>query len=159
MKRILFILIFICCATSIVFAQQKKRMSPEEWAKRQQTFITEHAKLSPAEAEAFFPLYFEFQQNKWKINWEARKKIKKERGAKLTEEQWKEFVNVMADAKIEIAKLEKSYIEKYLKILPARKILDIQRAEDAFQREVIKNMAHGNHKRGKPQEQKLEKAD
>ncbi len=159
MKRILSILIFTCCATSILLAQPKKRMSPEEFAKRQQTFITEHAKLSPGEAEAFFPLYFEFQHNKWKINREARKKIKKKRGAELTEEQWKELVNELADAEIEIAKLEKTYIEKYLKILPARKILDIQRAEDAFQRELIKNMARGHHKREKSQEQEAEKAD
>jgi hypothetical protein len=53
----------------------------------------------------------------------------------------------MADAKIKIAQLEKSYIEKYLKIIPARKIFDVQRAEDRFQREMIKNMARGQRKR------------
>ena len=64
-----------------------------------------------------------------------------------TEEECKEFVNAKAEAKIKIAKLEKSYIEKYLKILPARKILDIQRAEDAFQKDIIKKMAHGHQEK------------
>ncbi|MBR2607353.1 MAG: hypothetical protein IKC70_05425 [Bacteroidaceae bacterium] len=53
----------------------------------------------------------------------------------------------MADAKIKIAQLEKSYIEKYLKIIPAQKILDVQRAEDRFQREMIKNMARDQQKK------------
>ena len=85
MKRILFALILVCCATSIILAQPKRRFSPEEYAKKQQTFITEFAKLLPQEADAFFPLYFEFQQNKWKINKEARKKIKWEKGVEPTE--------------------------------------------------------------------------
>lgn len=147
MKRILFALMLVCCATSIILAQPKRRFSPEEYAKKQQTFITEFAKLMPQEADAFFPLYFEFQQNKWKINKEARKKIKWEKGVEPTEEEWKEFVNAKAEAKIKIAKLEKSYIEKYLQILPARKILDIQRAEDAFQKDIIKKMAHGHQEK------------
>ena len=56
----------------------------------------------------------------------------------------------MSDAKIEIAKLEKNYIEKYLKILPAKKILDVQRAEEKFQREMIKKMARGMQKKETP---------
>ena len=147
MKRILFALILVCCATSILFAQSKTRMSAEEYANKQKAFITARAKLLPHEAEAFFPLYFEFQQSKWKINKEARKNVKWEKGVEPTEEEWNKFVYEKAEAKIKIAKLEKTYIEKYLQILPARKILDIQRAEDAFQREIIKNMTRHQHQK------------
>ena len=147
MKRILFFIILICCTAGIALAQSKKRMSAEEYANKQKAFITSHANLLPNEAEAFFPLYFEFQQNKWKINKEARKKVKWEKGVEPTDEEWNKFVYEKAEAKIKIAKLEKTYIEKYLQILPARKILDIQRAEDAFQKEIIKNMLRRQHQK------------
>lgn len=148
MKKILLILILLCSSTTFIVAQpqQKKHFSHEEYCKRQKEFITKHAKLTPEEAENFFPLFFELQKNKWKINKEARKRIKKENEQELTADEHNKLVNKIADAKIEIAKLEKSYIEKYLKIIPARKILDVQRAEDLFQREIIKNMARGQRK-------------
>ena len=141
MKKILFILAVISCMATTLVAQQKQHMSPKEYCDKQQAFITKHAKLTPEEAAAFFPIYFEFQQNKWKINKEARKNIKWEKGTEISDEKWKELVYEKAEAKIKIAKLEKSYIEKYLNILPARKILYVQRAEDAFQREIIKEIA------------------
>jgi len=149
MKKILLILAILCCSATIIMAQPqpKKHFSHEEYCKRQKEFITKHAKLTPEEAEKFFPLFFELKKSKWNINREARKKVKKERGQKLTAEECNKLVNEMADAKIKIAQLEKSYIEKYLKIIPAQKILDVQRAEDRFQREMIKNMARDQQKK------------
>ena len=150
MKKILLILAIICCTTTIAVAQppQKRIFSHEEFCNKQKEFITKHAKLTPEEAEGFFPLFFELQKKKWDINKNARKQTRKnEPGTKLTAEEYNKLVNEIADAKIEIAKLEKSYIEKYLKVIPANKILDVQRAEDRFQREMIKNMARGQQKR------------
>ncbi len=150
MKKILLIIALVCCSITYVAAQPqpKKHFTHEEFCQKQKEFITKHAKLTPEEAEKFFPLFFELQKSKWEINRETRKKVKKECGEELTAEEYSELVNEMADAKIKIAKLEKSYIEKYLKIIPARKILDVQRAEDRFQREMIRNMARGQHKKG-----------
>lgn len=140
--------------TTSLVAQHKKHMSHEEYCKKLQTFITDYAKLTSEESDKFFPLYFELQKEKWKINKEARYAIKgktKERPTTPpTDEEFKKLVNEMSDAKIEIAKLEKNYIEKYLKILPAKKILDVQRAEEKFQREMIKKMARGMQKKETP---------
>lgn len=149
MKKIVLILTLLWCSTTFIVAQQqqKKLFSHEEYCKRQKEFITKHAKLTPEESEKFFPLFFELQKSKWEINKEARKRTKKENNQELTAEEYSKLVNKMADAKIKIAQLEKSYIEKYLKIIPARKIFDVQRAEDRFQREMIKNMARGQRKR------------
>ena len=150
MKKIFLILALICCSATVIVAQPKpkKIFSHEEFCNKQKEFITKHAKLTPEEAEAFFPLFFELQKKKWEINKNARKQARNnEPGNKLTEEQYSKLVNEIADAKIEIAKLEKSYIEKYLKVIPAGKILDVQRAEDRFQREMIKNMARGQRKK------------
>lgn len=149
MKKILFILTLLCCSTQFILAQeqQKKHFSHEEYCKKQEEFITKNAKLTPEEAKKFFPLFFELQKSKWEINKEARKRTKKDNEQEITAEEFNKLVNKIADAKIKIAQLEKSYIEKYLKVIPARKILDVQRAEDKFQREMIKNMARGQRKK------------
>lgn len=147
MKKTLLTILSICCALTIT-AQSNKLLSHEEYCQQLQTFITERAELTPDEAKEFFPIYFELQKDKWKINKEARNKFKKEKGEKLTDDEYIELINEMADAKIKIAILEKNYLEKYLKIIPARKIRKVQYAEDRFQREMIKNMARGNkHKK------------
>ena len=101
----------------------------------------------PEEANAFFPIFFEFQQSKWKIKNEARKKLRHNPQECPTEKEYRNLVNEIADAQIKIAKLEKNYIEKYLEIIPARKVLDVQHAEDRFQREMIKRMARGANKK------------
>jgi hypothetical protein len=149
MKKILLILTLLCCSTPFIVAQeqQKKHYSHEEYCKQQQEFITKYAKLTAEEAKQFFPLFFEFQKNKWEINKEARKRTKKDNEQEPTAEEYIKLVNKIADAKIKIAQLEKSYIEKYMKIISARKILDVQRAEDRFQREMIKKMARGQRKK------------
>ena len=52
------------------------------------------------------------------------------------------MVNEYAEAKIRIAELEKEYIAKYLKIIPAKKVLSVQRAEGQFQKEILKQMTN-----------------
>ena len=122
MKKLILILALICCSSTFITAQpqQKKPFSHEEFCNRQKEFITKHAKLTPEEAKAFFPLFFELQKKKWDINKDTRKLArKKENSSEPTAEEYSALVNKIADAKIEIAKLEKSYIEKYLKIIHA----------------------------------------
>lgn len=119
----------------------KHEFSHEEFQSKQKEFIAKHANLSPEECEGFFPLFFELQKNKWLINREARKKVGMKRGEQCTDEQCQQLVNEFADAKIKIAELEKEYIGKYLKVIPARKIMEVQRAEDMFQRDMLKKMS------------------
>ena len=104
-----YFILIVACILCLPVAAQKK--SKKEFRAKKQAYMAEKAGLTEEESEKFFPLYFEFQQNKWKINKEARKKIKWEKGVEPTEEEWKEFVNAKAEAKIKIAKLEKSYID------------------------------------------------
>jgi 2,3-bisphosphoglycerate-independent phosphoglycerate mutase len=58
----------------------------------------------------------------------------------LSEEECLKAIDALADAQIRIAQLEKEYLEKFKKILPASKILAIQRAEDQFNSELVKEM-------------------
>ncbi len=148
MKKILFTLIAILSIIAPTVAQDasstpersKKRFSLQEFQERQRNFITIDAKLTQEEADAFFPIFFELQKKKWLINKEARDKVNAKYGKEHSEDKCLLIVNEFADAKIKIAELEKEYIKKYLKVLPASKILGIQRAEEHFQKETIRQM-------------------
>ncbi len=154
MKKIIIALSLFVLATCNISAQnndrprgKERKFSHEQFKAKQKSHIIEMAKLTPEEAEAFFPLFFELQKEKFRIEHEARSKVIKERGQKLSDEQWKELLGNTADAKIAIAKLEKEYITKYLQVVSPKKLLDIQRAEHSFQSYMIKSMTRGGERK------------
>lgn len=151
MKKYILTALFVAMVFSTIVAQEKQTLkrerhlfSPEQFQAEQRNFITKKAELTVEEADAFFPMFFELQKEKFRIEHEARNKVVKEHGQKLTDEEIKELLAYNADAKIEIAKLEKSYIEKYTSVVSPKKLLDIQRAEHSFQSYMIKRMARND---------------
>ena len=157
MKKIFFAsLLMLFALTASAQEQQKERphFSPEEFQTKQKTYITEKAGLTPEEAEAFFPLFFELQKKKFELERNARKDFRKQRGEQLTEEECRDFVYKMADTKIEIAKLEREYTGKYLEVLPPCKLRRVQHAEGMFQRDLMKKMTE--HRNNAHKEKKRE---
>ena len=147
MKRVLFVIaITLMTFTTSVAQEHERRMehrppfSPEEFQAMQRAFITERAGLTPEEADAFFPLFFELQKKKFEIEHDTRKDARKPHGEKLTEEQCRELVYKMADTRIEISKLEREYTDKYMTVLSACKLHKVLHAEGAFQRHLMKEI-------------------
>lgn len=159
MKRAIITLSLIMVTILATYAQEKqgqqggrRRFSPEQFQAKQRSYIVEKAKLTQEEADAFFPLFFELQKEKFRIEHEARSKVIKERGQRLTDEQCKELLMNNADARIKIAELEKEYITKYLKAVSAKKLLDIQRAERSFQNHMLKSLSRDNARKAPKKE-------
>ena len=144
MKRFLLasLLMFIAIMTVNAQENQKNRphFSPEEFQAKQRAYITEKADLTQEEADAFFPMFFELQKKKFDLERDARKDFKKNRKEKMTEEECRNFVYKMADTKIEVAKLEREYVEKYLNVLAPCKLRRVLHAENSFQRDLMKKM-------------------
>lgn len=149
------LLYFVCLMAAAQQPQGQRpehpRMTPEEYRAKQQEFITRHAELTPEESDAFFPLYFELQNKKHEANRNVWKKARAVRPHERTEAECNEIIDALADVKIECATLEKEYLMKFKKILPAKKLMRVQMAEDRFQRELLKGMQQG---RGKKPEEK-----
>lgn len=155
MKRyILLFLSVICLAVSAQEqnGQKRQRMTPQDFQNKQKEFIVQHAELTPEESDAFFPLYFELQNKKHEANRNVWKKARAVRPHERTEAECNEIIDALADVKIECATLEKEYLMKFKKILPAKKLMRVQMAEDRFQRELLKGMQQGKSK--KPEEKR-----
>lgn len=124
----------------------QQRLTKEEFQARQQAFITEYAQLTEVEAEAFFPLYFELQERKRELNDEVWNLLKTGHDKNLSEKKYEEILEGVYDTRLAIDRLEKSYFEKFKKVLSFKKIYMVQKAEMRFHREVLKNF--GEEKRG-----------
>lgn len=122
-------------------------MSPEEYKARQQEFITRRAELTEIEAAAFFPVYFELQKQKMELNGELRRKMRAMWKDELTEEEATAVVEEMADMKIKCDQLEKDYLQQFVKLIPAKKMMKVQMAEEEFRRELLRDMERGRESR------------
>ena len=139
---------FVCLAAAAQQPQgQRPRMTPEEYQAKQKEFITRHAELTDEESAAFFPLYFELQGKKHEANRRVWKQVRAVSPHERTEEDCVKMIDAMADVKIECATLEKEYLAKFKEILPAKKLMRVQMAEERYQRELLRGMQQGEHKR------------
>lgn len=141
-KLIVLMLVFLSFGSVISLAagRSEQRLTKEEFRAKQQAFITEKAGLSEDEAEKFFPLYFELQDEKKQLNDKAWKLMRQGRKDNVSEEQYEEILEGVYDARIASDELEKSYFEKFRKILSCKQIYEVQQAEMRFHREWLKNM-------------------
>ncbi len=138
-KKVSLVLVLSFLMSIMTFAQQNdnkgdRRKSFEEMKAKRVAYITEKVGLTPAESEKFWPVYNELQEKKITLNREARKEIREKMKSKetLTEADYEKLININVDIALKEAQLDKEYLEKYKKILPAEKIYKLQRADKDF---------------------------
>lgn len=122
---------------------ERPRMTPEEYQAKQKEFITQHAELTEEESAAFFPLYFELQSKKHEVNRSVWKQARAVAPHERTEEECVTMIDALADVKIACALLEKDYLQRFKEILPAKKLMRVQMAEERYQRELLRGMQQG----------------
>lgn len=142
MKRLLVLIVLVCGWIPLLWAVHgcDQRLTKEEFRERQQAYITEKAALTPQEAADFFPLYFELQDKKQQLNEEAWKLLREGKNEGVSEERYEEILESVYDARISADRLEKTYYNKFKKILTNKKIYLVQRAEMSFHRDLLRNM-------------------
>jgi hypothetical protein len=140
MKKLIILLIIVCGFTPALRAvgSPNQHLSPKEFRAKQQAFITEKAGLTQEEAAKFFPVYFELQDRKKQLNDEAWKLLRSGKDEKTTDTQYGEILEGVYDARIASDQLERTYYEKYKKILSNKKIYMVQKAEMRFHKELLK---------------------
>lgn len=91
-------------------------------------FLTKELQLTSAESEAFFPLYQEYSQKKR----EARKSYRTENS--------EGSIDKLIDKEQELVDLKKQYFDKFSKILPAKKVVQLIEAEKKFKLMVMSQL-------------------
>jgi hypothetical protein len=152
MKKLIALLVLLCGFMPLLWAADgcEQHLSREEFRTKQKAYIIEQAKLTKEEAAKFFPIYFELQDKKKKLNDESWNLMRKGKDDKTTEAQYKEINEKIAENRIAADQLDKIYLGKFNKILSSKKIFLVQRAEMRFHREMIKGM----HRKGESKDTK-----
>lgn len=155
MKKLIALLVLLCGFMSLLWAADgcEQHLSREEFRTKQKAYIIEQAKLTKEEAAKFFPIYFELQDKKKKLNDESWNLMRKGKDDKTTEAQYKEINEKIAENRIAADQLDRTYLGKFNKILSSKKIFLVQRAEMRFHREMIKGM----HRKGESKDTKKSK--
>jgi len=129
-----------------VHAQQPK-FSPEKFESELVAYVTKEACLSQQDAASFIPIYKEMRE-KQRLLFIRQRNLTKNKPQ--DEKGYLKAIKDRDDIEVELKNLQRSYHEKFLKILPASKVYDILKAEDRFHRRMMKNWENNKpvHKRG-----------
>jgi hypothetical protein len=123
MNKLVLTLSFMICGLSI-FAQD------DNIAGVRREFITKELQLTAGEADAFFPVYNEYIQKKK----ETRKSLRTEnRGAEKS-------VDKIIDLEQDLVNLQREYLEKFRKILPEKKVVQLLEAEKKFKTMMVQRL-------------------
>lgn len=143
MKRIIVIL-FCLTATIATFAQgSPQKFSPEKFQADLQEYIVKEAKLTPQEAAKFLPLYSEMFQKQRAI-YDRQRQL---RMNKLTDEAaYRDAIKKGDQMDLELKKLQQTYHDKFLAVLPASKVFAVIGAENRFHRDMWKKWGHMRRK-------------
>lgn len=100
-------------------------------------YITEKLNLSEQEAQQFWPIYNNFEQDYSKLkkdNYESRKNINFET---ISEEEAKQLLKVIRVNDNKIQSLESDFTDRLTKIMSAKKVILLRKIEDDFKRKMI----------------------
>ena len=137
MKKLVVVISFFFF-TSSAFAQDDEVAVPEPKAREKinaarAAYITERLSLTPDEAEKFWPLYHEYVQKRQGLRQQYR--VAKKNGESET---------MLLDLDLKIKQqeldLEKEYSARFVKIIPAQKLIILRQAELDFKKLLLRQI-------------------
>lgn len=133
------LVVVLCAFTLFLRAQPPMKFDPKRFEADLEQFIVKKAGLTPAESAKFFPVYREMR----------KKQFAYFRGRRFHHIDMSDN-NAAAKAirehdanEVQMKKIQQVYHVKFMKILPAGKVMKIIRAEDDFHRQMFRKAAFG----------------
>ena len=147
MKKIISVLLSLVLIGSIAQAQDKQeKKSGHDWREKvraeQVAFITSELDLSDSEAQAFWPVYNDIQNQRreaFKASGEAFKALQEGiDGADVNK-----LLDKYLDSKKSVEKIETEAITRYMKVLSVEKVAKLLVAEEKFRHQQIGKLGQG----------------
>ena len=141
MKKVVF-----CCLFALftigAWAQQPEppkgqpRFDPQKFQQMVEESLTKAAELTADEAKSFFPLYTEMRKKQREMGRQINE-LKKD-APQGNEKACAETISKIKRLQVEMAELEESYYKRFLKAIPAEKVMKVMKAEDDFHRRMVR---------------------
>ena len=140
--KILFPIIFLL-VTSLSFSQGFKEKREKVKALKV-AYITEQLELTTDEAQKFWPIYNAFDENQAELRHEKMRSIldrfKPGNVEKLSEKDASNSLAQMEKIEEDLFNLKKKFIKDLQSVISAKKIIKLKKAEEDFNRELLKQM-------------------
>lgn len=132
------ILAVIMLTTTLSFAQ--KQPDKEKIKSLKVAFMTEHLDLSSKEAQAFWPIYNEYEENREELRQKERTQFRSKikNADELSEKESKDILEKYIRFEDEEEALDKAFLKKISTVISAKKTLLLLRSEHDFKRQLIK---------------------
>lgn len=134
MKKILVITALF--ATLLSFGQEKKW---ERIKALKTAYITEELALTAAEAEAFWPIYNEFEEKKWKLKKAERREVfaKLRDLEAMSNAEAQALINKSVQFQEEELALHEKLFKDLQNVISAKKTIKLKKAEEDFKRQLL----------------------
>ena len=140
---------FFFTTSGFLFAQNQEQI--DRFNEERKAYFNEKLELTDAESKAFWPLYEDFQNRKMKLVEDERNTYQYayKNADHLTEMEILENLEKVYSLKEKQIELESEYYQdKFLKALPAKKVLMLGKVEWDFRRYLLQQLRNrdGNHR-------------
>ncbi|QCX00370.1 hypothetical protein FGM00_09685 [Aggregatimonas sangjinii] len=132
------LLVMLLLTTAIFYGQHKH--DHEKIKSLKVAFITEKLDLSSSEAEAFWPIYNDYEKKREALRQKERKEIKSKikSADELSEKEAKDLLEKYISFEEEEEALDKTFLKKINTVISAKKTLLLLKTEDEFKRQLIR---------------------
>ncbi len=148
MKKSLSTILMLLFAGSIFAQGQNKKPIRENVESMKIGFITDKLSLTPEEAQKFWPVYNQYNEELDKLRSTRRQNMKdaRENMDDMSDKEAEQFVDNELTMRQDELDIQKKYHPKFKAVLSAKKVAKLYRAEEDFKRrllEMIQNRQEG----------------
>ena len=134
MRKLLVFAVLMFVVALGVSAEEQQKFSPEKFQADLEQYITTEAGLTNEEAAKFFPLYREMQQKQRVVYNKIHELFK----LPHDEASCKRAIQRRDQLEIELKQIAQTYHNKFLRVIPASKVIGTIVAEDKFHRRAFR---------------------
>lgn len=145
MRKLLFSTVIMIMVVLGASAEEQQKFSPEKFQADLEQYITTEAGLTNEEAAKFFLLYREMQQKQRVVYNKIHELFK----LPHDEASCKRAVQRRDQLEIELKQIAQTYHNKFLRVIPASKVIGTIVAEDKFHRRAFRKFGQQRNRETK----------
>ena len=145
MKKLLVSTVIMMMVVLGAQAEEQQKFSPEKFQADLEQYITTEAGLTNDEAAKFFPLYREMQKKQRVVYNKIHELFK----LPHDEASCKRAIQRRDQLEIELKQIAQTYHNKFLRVIPASKVIGTIVAEDKFHRRAFRKFGQQRNRETK----------
>lgn len=152
MRKYILLITVLCIGTGL-FGQKPMQQRMDNLRSKRVSFFTEKLELDVETAQNFWPLYNELEKKRMESHRKMRNLFTgyhSEANKEISEEMYAKLADAMIEQRVELSRIEKLYHEKFKKVLTAKQLVSLYRADKEFQKEMLRMYRDGNGTSNRP---------